>query len=139
MAQRDMISNIGFNDVLQNLIKSDGNKTTTTSSVDTKGAKSASFLLAFKDVDATFLDAREYDDVDVVIQESEDNINFSDIADVKHLGNKKWETKFDKIGAVSTERYLRLKFVANNLEDLATNKLQATAFFVKEMEVKPVI
>jgi len=139
MAQRDMISNVEFSDVLQNLIKTDGDKTTTTSSVDTKGAKSASFLLAFKDIDDDFLDAGEYDDVDVIVQDSDDNVTFADVASIKQLGIKKWEKKFGKIGAVSTERYLRLKIVANNVEDLATNKLQVTAFFVKEATIKPVV
>lgn len=139
MAQRDMVSNIEFNDVLQNLVKTDGNKITTTSTVDTKGARSVSFALAFKDIDATFLDAGEYDDVDVILQESSDNVTFVDVDPTsKQLGIRKWNKKFAKIGAVSTERYIRLKYVANNVADLATNKLQITAYVLKEMSIKPV-
>ena len=137
---RDMISNVDLKATQKALLKTTGDLTVYTTSIDTKGMRSVGWFGTMQDTtsgaDVPYT-PDSYDDIDVTVQESDDDATWSDLDSSKQLGKTKLDAYINKIGAVSCKRYLRLKIVANNLHTIATNKLKFDAYAMCEYLVRP--
>jgi len=140
--QRDMYNNVKVVGFVRVLVATAGNATAYSNSVDIGENRSASIFLSARDIDnygATPYTLDQYDDVSIVVQDSEDNANFTDLDPVeKQYGAKTLEASSDKVGFFATRRYVRLKVVGNNLETLANNKLELSGVAVAEPYARPV-
>ena len=131
----ELINKIGILGFIKKEIKTDDDKTVYSDVVDIKGATTISFLYVFRNVlTGEIVDPETLDDIDIIIQESIDKSEFTDVANKKQIGAKNWDKKYLKSGAVSVEQFLRIKLVANNLESFGNNELEFNAFVVSSPE-----
>jgi len=141
--KRDIKSNLKIGHDNGLLVKTETDKTAYSTAIDTKGMKSLAIGLIPIDVDTgLFYTKSAYDDVDLILQDSDDNVNFKDVDSEKQIGDLVFssgsELDLQKIGLVSNERYVRVKAVGNTLGTLANNKLNLRLVYVSEMYERPV-
>lgn len=136
---RDLQSKIKVVGHAKILTKLTGDKITYSSSVDTKDMKSLMYAgVCIKSTDGSDYTPSDYDDVDITVQESADDIVFTDVDPVqKQLGVSKIGTKLFKVGAVSTKQYVRLKVKCNTLETLTTGQLILEGVLLAEGLINP--
>lgn len=141
--QRDLVNNLSFEKVVEVDVKTSSDKLAYTNSVDTKDLKSLAFMGACYDITSApdvLYTPQAYDDVEVTLQESSDNATFTDVdPDEKQLGDTDVSGMYFKVGAVSTERYVRLKVKGENLETLADEKLTLRFAVIAEKYVRKVV
>lgn len=137
---RDMISNVDCLGTAKVLVKTATDKLAYSASVDTKGLAKVGFYGSMQDTtsgaDVAYV-PDSYDDIDVVVQESDDDATWTDLDSTKQLGKTKLDAFINKIGAVSCKRYLRLKITGNSLHTIATGKLKFDAYAMGEYLVRP--
>lgn len=137
--KRDGISKLKMVDRMNFATKSTGDKTVFSDAIEQKDFKALSFLgVCIKTADGTDYELNQYDDIDVILQESADNVSFADVDPVqKQLGKTKITSTFFKVGAVSVKKYCRLKVVCNNLETLSSGELTIGGLVVAETYSEP--
>ena len=137
---RDLISNLDIKATQKVLVKTATDKLAYTDSIDTKGMGKVGWLGTMQDTtsgtDVAYTPTI-YDDISVTVQESDDDVTFTDLDSSKQLGKTALDAYINKIGAVSCKRYLRLKITGTSLGTIANNKLKFDAYALCEYLVIP--
>lgn len=141
--ERDIKSNlqVGYKGNL--LVKTATDKTAYSDAIDTKGCKG--YVIGIVPIDSNtglFYTKNKYDDVELILQDSDDNVNFTDVDEEKQFGSRVFEESVhldcQRIGLVSNERYIRLKVIGNHLETLGNNELILGLMCIGEKYERPV-
>ncbi|MFA5659333.1 MAG: hypothetical protein WC900_08620 [Oscillospiraceae bacterium] len=139
MPKRDLVNNIK-NEARMNIVTTlAGTGKAYSDSFDTKDMKSIAFCGAcIKSTDQSDYTPTDYDDVEVTVQDSDDDIVFADVDPAeKQLGDTAITAQLFKVGAVATKRYVRLCITCNALETLTEGQLIIGGQVISEGYVNP--
>ena len=142
----DMISSLVNKGRMAALINSSGTGIIYTESVDTKDVVKMGIFGRLLDITTGVpveYDAVNYDAIAFKVQESADNVNFTDVAAAEVTFKQQGDTGLTvgsssvKIGVVGTKRYVRIKTTCTNLVTIADDLLVFEASAIVQPNVYP--